>query len=99
MPNQVIVFHAKHCGPCIEYLPRFKRLAVKYRAHLHIRTPDLDIADKRIQDAAIAFKITGTPTTLVLDANDKVLKRKVGGITDAGIERLLKFAAGEVSGT
>ena len=95
MPNQVIVFHMKNCPACHEYLPRFKRLAVKYRAHLHIRTVDINVSDKRIQDAAIAFKIEAAPTTLVLNEKDKVLKRKTGGIPDTEIAKLLQFAAGE----
>jgi thioredoxin-like negative regulator of GroEL len=90
--NQVVVFHMRSCEPCREYLPRFKKQAVKYRSHLHIRTIDVSVADKRVQDVAIQFKIDATPTTLVLDENDIVLKRKTGGIADKEIEKLLDFA-------
>jgi thiol-disulfide isomerase/thioredoxin len=55
--NQVVVFHQSGCPACAEYLPRFRRVAVKYRAHLNIQTPNVDRSDKRIQDAAIAYKI------------------------------------------
>ena len=91
--NQVVVFHMKSCAPCREYLPRFKRQAVRYRSHLHIRTIAIDVSDKRVQDVAIQFKIDATPTTLVLDEKDVVLKRKAGGISDAEIDKLLAFAA------
>jgi thiol-disulfide isomerase/thioredoxin len=90
--KQVIVFHSSMCGPCQEYLPRFKRIAVKYRAHAHVRTPDILRSDKRVQDAAVAFKVRATPTTFVLDENDKVLKRKEGGMTDEEIEALFQLA-------
>ena len=90
--NQVIVFHMRGCGPCREYLPRFKRLAVKYRSHLHIRSVDVSVPDKRIQDVAIQFKIDATPTTLVLDEKDVELRRKTGGIDDKDVEKLLDFA-------
>jgi thiol-disulfide isomerase/thioredoxin len=92
--NQVIVFHMCGCKPCKEYLPRFKRSAVKYRSRLHLRTIDVATSDKRIQDIAIKFRIQATPTTLVLDPNDKVIKRKIGGLTDEDIEKLLIFAVG-----
>lgn len=95
--NQVIVFHMRGCEPCREYLPRFRRLAVKYRSHLHIRAIDVSVADKRVQDVAIQFSIDATPTTLVLDEKDVVLKRKTGGITDKEIAKLFEFAAKEPS--
>jgi len=93
--NQVVVFHQNGCPACHEYLPRFKRLAVKYRSFLNIQTPNLNRSSRPIQDAAIAYKITAAPTTLVLDANDKVLRRRVGAIPDEQIEALFKFASGQ----
>lgn len=91
--NQVVVFHQHGCPACAEYLPRFRRIAPKYRAFLNVQIANLDRADRRIQDAAMAFKITGVPTTLVLDANDKVVKRSVGAVTDEQIVKLFEFAA------
>ena len=93
MAKQVIVFHMKGCEPCREYLPRFEQAVLSYQSKLHVRAVNIAKADKRIQDAVINFKIDGTPTTLVLDENDKVLKRKVGNISNAELEKLLKFAA------
>jgi thiol-disulfide isomerase/thioredoxin len=90
--NQVVVFHQSGCPACAEYLPRFRRVAVKYRAHLNIQTPNVDRSDKRIQDAAIAYKINAAPTTLVLDQNDKVLKRSIGALTEAQLTKLFEFA-------
>lgn len=92
--NQVVVFHQSGCPACSEYLPRFRQIAVLYRAHLNIQTPNLNRADKRIQDAAITYKITAVPTTLVLDADDKVLKRATGALPKAQITKLFEFAAG-----
>jgi hypothetical protein len=65
---------------------------VKYRAHLNIQTPNVDRSDKRIQDAAVAYKITAVPTTLVLDQDDKVLKRATGALTEAQITKLFELA-------
>lgn len=92
--NQVVVFYQDGCPACHEYVPRFRRIAVKYRNHLNIQVANLNRAVKRVQDAAVAYKITGVPTTLVLDPGDKVIKRKVGAITDRQIEALLASAAG-----
>ena len=96
MPNRVIVFHqSRSCSHCKEYLPRFKKAILPYKGKLDIRSIDLDKADKANQDAAVTLKIRSVPTTLVLGNNDKVLKRKESGISDAEIAKLLKFAAGE----
>ena len=96
MPNRVIVFHqSRSCSHCKEYLPRFKKAILPYKGKLDIRSIDLDKSDKTNQDAAVALKIHAVPTTLVLGNNDKVLKRKEGGISDAEIAKLLKFASGE----
>jgi thiol-disulfide isomerase/thioredoxin len=94
MPSRVIVFHqSRSCSHCKEYVPRFKKAIAAYRGRLDIRSIDLDKADKANQDAAVALKIHAVPTTLVLGNNDKVLKRKEGGISNAEIVKLLEFAA------
>jgi thiol-disulfide isomerase/thioredoxin len=93
MPKQVIVFHMRGCEPCRDYLPRFEKVAQPYQSRLRFCKVDITKSDRRVQEAAINFKVDGTPTTLVLDENDKILKRKVGNISNAEIEKLLKFAA------
>lgn len=90
--NQVVVFHQTACPACEDYIPRFKRIAVRYRAHLNIQIANLAHATKRVQDAAEHYSVTAIPTTLVLDANDKLLKRTVGAITDKQIENVFTFA-------
>lgn len=92
MPCQVIVFHMTGCGPCAEYLPRFRQIALKYKDRLEIRSVNLYRTEKRLQDAAIKFKVEATPTTIVLSDSDSVLRRKVGSITNREIEQLLEFA-------
>jgi len=93
--NQVVVFYQGGCPACHEYLPRFRRLAVKYRNHLNIQTANLDHASRRIQDTAINYKITAVPTTLMLNSKDELIKRRVGAISDAQIEALLTAAAAQ----
>ena len=95
MPNQVVVFHMDGCPACKEYVPRFKRTALRYRNHLNIQSANISRADKRIQDAAVKYRIHAVPTTLVLDEHDKAIKRVTGAIETEQIEALLKLAAGE----
>jgi thiol-disulfide isomerase/thioredoxin len=90
--NQIVVFHMRGCPACKEYLPRFKAIAAKYKDLVVTATPNVDKADKRIQDAATKYKVTAAPTTVVLDANDKLKKRVVGGIDNGSIEALFAFA-------
>lgn len=93
MPKQVVVFHMTGCGPCAEYLPRFRKIAVRYKDRIPIRSVNIAKPDKRLSDAAIKFNIEATPTTLVIGDDDKVLRRQVGGLEDREIEKLLQFAA------
>jgi len=93
MAKQVIVFHMTGCEPCREYLPRFKRAAELYKGKLDVRSVNLAKSDRSYQDAAIKFKVNATPTTIVIDESDKVLRKRIGGLEDKDIAALLKFAA------
>jgi thiol-disulfide isomerase/thioredoxin len=96
MANSVLVFHqGETCPACKEYLPRFRRLAEPYKSKLDIRSINLNKADKAIQDAGQKFAIKAVPTTIVLGANDKVLRKRVGNFSDDVIANLLAFAAGK----
>lgn len=95
MAKTVIVFHMTGCSPCQEYLPRFRQIVQQYRGKVDARAVNIARSVRADQDAAIKFKITGTPTTIVIDENEKVLKRKVGGISNKEIQALLEFAAKE----
>jgi thiol-disulfide isomerase/thioredoxin len=92
MPCQVVVFHMNGCGPCEEYLPRFRKIASGYKNRLSIRAVNITRTERRIQATVIKFKVEATPTTLVIDDSDTVLKRKVGALDEREIERLLEFA-------
>ncbi len=81
------------CGPCEEYLPRFRRIAIAYKDRIPIRSVNIAKPDKRLSDAAIKFNIDATPTTLVIDENDRAVRRKVGALSDSEITKLLQFAA------
>lgn len=89
---QIVVFHMRGCGPCHEYLPRFRAVAIRYKGQLAIRAIDLAKSRKDFQDAAIKFKIEGTPTTLLLDDDDKVVQKQVGAITNTEIAKLFRRA-------
>jgi thiol-disulfide isomerase/thioredoxin len=93
MANSVLVFHqGETCPACKEYLPRFRKLAEPYKSKIDIRSINLNKADKAVQDAGQKFKIAAVPTTLVLDANDKVLRKAVGNVDNVAIAKLLAFA-------
>jgi thiol-disulfide isomerase/thioredoxin len=95
MATSVLVFHqGETCPACKEYLPRFRKQAEPYRTRLDIRSINLNKADKAVQDAGQKFKITSVPTTIVLGAKDKVLRKAIGNIDDKKIAALLAFADG-----
>ena len=96
MANSVLVFHqGETCPACKEYLPRFRKLAEPYKSKIDIRSINLNKADKAVQDAGQKFKIAAVPTTLVLGANDKVLRKAIGNVDNVKIAKLLAFANGE----
>ena len=65
----VVVFHMTGCHACHDYLPRFKRVAVKYRPFVDIK--QVNISHAANQDAADKYKINAAPTTVILDAKGK----------------------------
>lgn len=89
--NQVVVLHMNGCPHCRTYLPRFKSIAVKYRAFISIKDGNID-KDPKALKVAEQFGIEGFPVTLVLDKNDKVLKKYEGSLDKKEIEAIFTFA-------
>jgi thiol-disulfide isomerase/thioredoxin len=84
--KQVVVFHMDGCPACHDYLPRFRRIAVKYRPFLAIKAANISVPSNAT--VADKYKIAAAPTTLVLDAEDKVLKRYKGALDAKSIEAI-----------
>lgn len=91
--KSVIVFYMTGCPACHEYVPRFKKVAVKYRAFLAIRAANIS-TDPKARKIADDLKVNGVPTTIVFDAHDKVIETVVGGVSNKAIEALLRKHAG-----
>ena len=89
--NQVLVFHMNGCPHCRTYVPKFKRVAVKYRAFISIREANVD-RDPKAAEVAERFELNGFPCTLVLDASDKLLKKYEGSLDVKEIEEIFTFA-------
>jgi thiol-disulfide isomerase/thioredoxin len=90
--NQVVVFHADGCPACHDYLPRFKRIAVKYRPFISIKSGNVSRASKEIQEAADKYKIKNVPTTLILNERGEVIKKAIGSLENAEITKLFEAA-------
>ncbi len=91
MPKSIVVFHSDGCGACQEYIPRFRKIAAKYRGRIPIKSVKATAANIALFDK---YKIGAFPTTAVLDDAEKCLKKTVGAIDDAEIERLFAKALG-----
>jgi thiol-disulfide isomerase/thioredoxin len=78
------------CPACHDYLPRFRRIAVKYRPFLSIKAANISVASNAA--TADKYKIKAAPTTLILDAADKVLKRYPGALDTKAIEEVFTEA-------
>ena len=82
----VAVFYQDGCPACHEYLPRFRRVAVKYRPFVAIKGANM--AKPESHAAADQYKIKAAPTTLILDAAGRVLRREEGALDEATIEAI-----------
>jgi len=88
----VVVFHSDDCHFCHEYLPRFRAVAAKYRGRLPIKSVKVVARNIALLDR---YKIEGLPTTAILEgADEKLVKKIEGAITNAEIVKLFEKACG-----
>jgi len=88
----VVVFHSDDCPHCKTYLPLFRRVAVKYRPFIAIKSVKVIAANIALLDK---YKIDAFPTTCILSADsEKVLKRAVGALDERQIAALFEKACG-----
>lgn len=93
MPNAVLVFVAQGCGHCEEYLPRFKRVAVKYRAFVPMRLIDLASGNPWDQALANLYHVAGTPATIMVKPDGKLVRKIEGSVGDGQIATMMEEAA------
>ena len=86
----VVVFHMHGCPACSDYLPRFRRVAVKYRPFVAIKQV---ILSKQTEAEMDRYKIRAFPTTAILDASGKLTKKIEGSMPIPEIARLFEQAA------
>ena len=87
----VVVFLMTGCHACHDYLPKFRRVAVKYRPFVAIKQVTFNGTNGDIVDK---YKIKAFPTTVILDASEKLVKRVEGSVPMAEIEKIFRAAAG-----
>jgi thiol-disulfide isomerase/thioredoxin len=86
----VVVFLMTGCHACHDYLPKFRRVAVKYRPFVAIKQVTFNGTNGEIVDT---YKIKAFPTTVILDAAEKAVKKVEGSVTVAEIEKIFKAAS------
>jgi thiol-disulfide isomerase/thioredoxin len=89
----VVVFHMAGCSACDDYMPKFKRVAVKYRNHVpikHVHYTGRNAATEAMLDK---YKIEGFPTTVILDAKEKAILKVEGSLPVAEITKIFEQAA------
>lgn len=83
----LVDFYADWCGPCKMMAPSVDRLAAAFRGRAIVAKLDTD----RSQRAAMPFRITGIPTTIVF-LKGREVARQVGAVPFSGLEDLLNTA-------
>jgi hypothetical protein len=86
----VVVFHMHSCHACTDYLPRFRRVAVKYRPFVAIKQVLATSGNVGVLDK---YKIRAFPTTVILDASEKLIRRVEGSLPVREIEEIFEKAA------
>jgi thiol-disulfide isomerase/thioredoxin len=86
----VVVFHMTGCSACTDYMPKFKRVAVKYRNHVPIKHVNYTGSENKMLDK---YKIEAFPTTVILDAKEKVILKVKGSLPVAEITKIFEQAA------
>ena len=80
----LVDFYADWCGPCKMMAPFVDQLASAYQGRALVAKLDTD----RSQRAAMPYRITGIPTTIVF-LKGKEVARQVGAVPYSGLEKLL----------
>lgn len=81
---EIIRLTAKWCGPCKTYAPIFDKWAAA--------NPDVDAVTYDLETTIIekAWDIKSIPATIVVDKDGKILEKRVGILTEADLDKLLK---------
>lgn len=90
----VVVFTIKGCEACIDYKPRFQRIAEHYKRYVPVVM--LDANDPRCADLANRLNVTNVPVTFALRRPTGMI-RVEGAIPDSQIAWLLGVAAREAA--
>lgn len=85
----VVVFKMAGCGPCGEYLPRFRRVA---KAYPSVPTVVVDVNDPDGLQLAQHFGVQNTPTTMVMKRGDGHRPTVEGALDEADIHRVFSSA-------
>jgi thiol-disulfide isomerase/thioredoxin len=86
----VVVFHMHGCPACADYLPRFRRVAVKYRPFVAIKHVLLGPSTEAEADR---YKIKAVPSTLILDTSGRAIKKVEGSLPMGEITKIFEQAA------
>ena len=88
----LVDFYADWCGPCKMMAPSVDQLAAAYQGRALVAKLDTDKA----QRAAMPYRITGIPTTIVF-LKGREIARQVGAIPYSALDNLLAVTLRENS--
>lgn len=83
--HKILDFYTVWCGPCKDLAPVFSRLATEYPHVLF-----LSIDAEKVCSPAQKYNVTGYPTMVILDAQNKVIRKDSGFGRGPAAEATLK---------
>lgn len=88
---KIYKFSSTFCSPCKLYKPIFEQVTSKFKdIYPNIIIKEVDIDEE--EDLANKFFITGIPTTIITDDNDRILYKETGILSEDKLKQLIKSA-------
>ena len=88
---KIYKFSSTFCSPCKLYKPIFEQVTSKLKdVYPNMTIKEVDIDEE--EELANKFFITGIPTTIITDDDDKVLYKEAGILSEDKLKQLIKSA-------
>lgn len=87
---QLIKFSSNMCGECKRVEPVVQAVMTKYQDKIHYVAIPVQVSNKYNEDMINRYNVTLVPTIVILDSNNKIVKRIEGYIDQNTLDGYLK---------
>lgn len=87
---QLIKFTSNMCAECKRVEPVIQNVMVKYQDKVHYISIPVQVHNKYNEDMMAKYNITLVPTIIILDKNQKLVKRIEGYVSESTLDGYLR---------